>query len=72
MDSKYADGVFNFYLAYHVEAGAFSYELNTLQLTGQASAKAKKVKALNATKNANKKTIVPFLHKGNVSLFSIK
>lgn len=72
MDSQYSDGVFNFYLAYHVEAGAFTYELNTLELTGKASAKAKKVKALTHTKNANKKTVVPFLKKGNATLFSIK
>lgn len=72
MDSKYADGIFNFYLAYHVEAGTFSYELNTLQLTSKASAKAKGVKALNSVKKANAKTLVPSLKKGHVAFFSVK
>lgn len=72
-DSKYADGTFNFYLAYHVDAGAFSMELNTFTITSQASAKMKKVAAVKKGKKANgKKVITPMLSKKKISLFSIK
>ena len=73
-DSKYADGTFSFYLAYHVEQGAFSMELNTLKLTGEAGAKANKARAFKAVKKAknSKKTVLPFLQKTIKPIFSLK
>lgn len=47
MPSYYKDGVFHFYLAYHVDAGAFAYVEDTFTLTGKAQAA-----MMNAAKRA--------------------
>lgn len=47
MSSYYEDGVFHFYLAYHVDAGAFAFVEDTFTLTGKAQAA-----VMNAAKRA--------------------
>lgn len=72
-DCSYADGVFKFFLAYHVEAGVFSYELNTLTLTGNASARvAHKVSSLKSAKKAHKKSLTMLVRKNITPIFSLK
>lgn len=52
MDSYYENGVFYFYLAYHVPAGVFAYVLDTFTLTGNdASAPKRAASVSNGSKN---------------------
>ncbi|MBR1934335.1 MAG: hypothetical protein IJ841_11730 [Prevotella sp.] len=76
--SYYENGVFNFFLAYHVDAGAFAYVLDTFTLTGQA---ARALKAHQAAKKTfkgkvNNSQLKPELRQlqqtGKKSLISIR
>lgn len=72
-DSKYTDGVFNFYLAYHVSDGSFTYELNTFVLTDSNNAKAKVAKVgKNVKRTSGKKDIIRVLNKEMKPLFSVR
>lgn len=53
MPSYYENGVFNFYLAYHVPAGTFAYVLDTFTLTAEAAAQLKATKRVAANKSVN-------------------
>lgn len=71
-DSKYADGTFNFYLAYHAEAGAFSYELDTFTVTGEAAAKIKKFVSKKGKKANQKMDITRLTNKKAVQFFALR
>ena len=60
LPSYYEDGTFNFYLAYHVPAGVFAYELDTFTLTGYAQAPQQR-SALNVQRTSS--NLIKHTHK---------